>query len=46
MTYLNFSLNLGELTEEILSSNQKALKKIAKPYFPRKRFDFSQTCTV
>ena len=25
MTYLNFNLNLGELTEGILSSNQKAL---------------------
>ena len=25
MTYLNFNLNLGELTEGILSSNQKSL---------------------
>ncbi|ESK64891.1 hypothetical protein GCWU000182_01824 [Abiotrophia defectiva ATCC 49176] len=39
MTYLKFNLNLGELTEGILSPNQKLS-------FPRKRFDFFQTCTV
>ena len=46
MTYLNINLNPGELKEGILSSNQKALKKVAKLSFPRKRFDFFQTCTV
>ena len=46
MTYLNFNLKLEELTERILSSNQKVLKKVAKLSFPRNRFDFSQTCTV